>query len=706
MDPDANQSGANLAAAMAAAPAMDPIDETPADDVETRAEGDFAEPQIHGDVLDEDHGEAKPQQDDQSTGSDMERPGPEVLGDGLRERPFSPPDPGAEMDGALTSPPATLSLEPQAQHVAGGDPNSPNRQAQGPNRKPYLGGYRHKKTGVIYLHAATQTTTAMEKRAMNRVDLFKSSENDYVVHPKRYKTAAERHHEIVQAVIVLQCFFRKVKAIRRVRHIRTLREEKIRSDELARQRHLELTERQRRKEIQRRVRPRALKDFALLYSGLENWRSQEAKKIQSADLSAEDKQQKLAELLNQEATLIQQIETLKVEAQEEAHEKATNRWIDKMAGSKKWPLSKGGHVLVDTPTTLRARELRDLYYTLVNTPDSVDARLHILLQVKNAVKEHDCTLSQDLIQLINREGDLLCRGRDGDCLDGLRQRISFLFLQFISVPEFNPEAALTANVSSQAKLAAQKSSQAQFVYVCKSCNKYLPSTSFHLSTTSENVGVCHACVEQKNAGSKRQCTDEYVRMLAAIRLSEAALTQTTVPGHLPPTIDADAILAAAAGHAGTSVSPTTKEPARVLVSHYMTEDDVAHLVEVVWNGHSAVSGNRAMHQLVLVRWDPALPLAPWNAILLTADEAHTHATVDRAKLYSREFVTKVQARLAMTRKKWARLAALEEKLNGEPHARYGLQPKDVAALRSQIGLVDEPAEVGEVRVVSKSTLAV
>ncbi|KNE60692.1 hypothetical protein AMAG_06055 [Allomyces macrogynus ATCC 38327] len=632
-------------------------------------------------------------------------------------------------------PPAAPSLDPQAHNVAEGEPASPSRQGQGPNRKPYLGGYRHKKTGVIYLHAATQTTTAMEKRAMlcgprfhrdvqtiftrhrfsqstsengtqmNRADLFKSTENDYVIHPKLYKTAAERHHEIVQAVIVLQCFFRKIKAIRRVRHIRTLREEKIRADELARQRHLELTERQRRKEIQRRVRPRALKDFALLYSGLENWRSQEAKKIQSSDLSVEDKQQKLAELLNQEATLIQQIETLKVEAQEEAHEKATNRWIDKMAGSKKWPLSKGGHVLVDTPTTLRARELRDLYYTLVNTPNSVDARLHILLQVKNAVKEHDCTLSQDLIQLINREGDLLCRGRDGDCLDGLRQRISFLFLQFISVPEFNPEAALTANLSSQAKLAAQKSSQAQFVYVCKSCNKYLPSTSFHLSTTSDNVGVCHACVEQKNAGSKRQCTDEYVRMLAAIRLSEAALTQTSVPGHLPPTIDADAILAAAAGHGGTTVSPT-KELACVLVSHYMTEDDVAHLVEVVWNGHSAVSGNRAMHQLVLVRWDPAAPLAPWNAILLTADEAHTHATVDRAKLYSREFVTKVQARLAMTRKKWARLAALEEKLNGEPHARYGLQAKDVAALRSQIGLVDEPTEVGEVRVVSKSSVAV
>jgi hypothetical protein len=112
-----------------------------------------------------------------------------------------------------------------------------------------------------------------------------------------------------------------------------------------------------------------------------------------------------------------------------------------MAGPKKWHLAKGGFVLVDTPSTLRARELRDAYFGLADTPESVDGRLHILLQLKNIVKEYDCSITQDLIQLINREGDLLCRGRDGVCLDGLRERIKSLFLQFMSTPEFNPEAA-------------------------------------------------------------------------------------------------------------------------------------------------------------------------------------------------------------------------------------------------------------------------
>jgi hypothetical protein len=42
---------------------------------------------------------------------------------------------------------------------------------------------------------------------------------------------------------------------------------------------------------------------------------------------------------------------------------------------------------------------------------------------------------------IDREADLLNRGRSVKMLDGLRNRISGLFLAFIETPEFNPEAA-------------------------------------------------------------------------------------------------------------------------------------------------------------------------------------------------------------------------------------------------------------------------
>lgn len=42
---------------------------------------------------------------------------------------------------------------------------------------------------------------------------------------------------------------------------------------------------------------------------------------------------------------------------------------------------------------------------------------------------------------IDREADLLNRGRSAKTLEGLRGRIRALFLAFIETPEFNPEAA-------------------------------------------------------------------------------------------------------------------------------------------------------------------------------------------------------------------------------------------------------------------------
>lgn len=56
-------------------------------------------------------------------------------------------------------------------------------------------------------------------------------------------------------------------------------------------------------------------------------------------------------------------------------------------------------------------------------------------------QEHDCKLTQEIIELIDREADLLMRGTKESNLEGLRKRISNLFLQYIKTPTFNAEAA-------------------------------------------------------------------------------------------------------------------------------------------------------------------------------------------------------------------------------------------------------------------------
>lgn len=185
----------------------------------------------------------------------------------------------------------------------------------------------------------------------------------------------------------------------------------------------------------------------MLYHGLEVWRLQETDKINRAGYTEPARLAALANLLDQETALIQKIDRLKVQADEENHDRFVIGLLDRMASSKKWPVKTGGVCYVDTPSTIRARELRDLYHALNVPLVSIDERLQILLHVKFTVKEFDCNLTRDIVQLIDREGDLLSRGRDLKTLEGLRKRIGNLFLQFIRTPEFNPEAATYQKVS-------------------------------------------------------------------------------------------------------------------------------------------------------------------------------------------------------------------------------------------------------------------
>lgn len=56
-------------------------------------------------------------------------------------------------------------------------------------------------------------------------------------------------------------------------------------------------------------------------------------------------------------------------------------------------------------------------------------------------QEHDCKLTEEIIELVDREADLLMRGVKESNLTGLRKRIATLFMQYIKTPTFNPEAA-------------------------------------------------------------------------------------------------------------------------------------------------------------------------------------------------------------------------------------------------------------------------
>ena len=190
-----------------------------------------------------------------------------------------------------------------------------------------------------------------------------------------------------------------------------------------------------------RMNPKSVQDFEILYNELEVWRTSEHGKISSSGCDEGKKNAMVADLLAKETKLLQTIDKLKAKALKSGREKRINTMMDAMSKEKQWEKSNGNPINVSTPFTVRAAELASLYKGLQQALGSADSRLDVLLNVKWTVNEFDCALTRDIVELIDREADLLNRGRNEETLAGLRSRLSNLFLQFVETPEFNPESA-------------------------------------------------------------------------------------------------------------------------------------------------------------------------------------------------------------------------------------------------------------------------
>ena len=334
--------------------------------------------------------------------------------------------------------------------------------------KPYIGGYKNKQTGRDYFNSATNTdqfkrdykekfhrevqsyqfrtrSSIMKKECGTQMDkigvVLIDPRKDEIVQPKTYFTSEEWLIEREKAALYIQCCTRKWFAIKRRKELKAIRDE---SDQkiLKRQEELRREEEKKHKaEIERRMHPRSQEDFDILYKELEMWRLKETERIKTSNILVdEEKHSALEQLLNKETKLLQTIDRLKITAFHQNKDQKIEKFLKSMSNPKKWNISDGRKTEVHTPFTTRAKELMDLYNGLKMKHLSIDERLDVLLHTKWTVKEFDCNLTREIVDLIDREADMLNRGRNETSLEGLRKRLANLFLQFIEIPEFNPEA--------------------------------------------------------------------------------------------------------------------------------------------------------------------------------------------------------------------------------------------------------------------------
>ncbi|XP_043824396.1 IQ and ubiquitin-like domain-containing protein [Dromiciops gliroides] len=474
--------------------------------------------------------------------------------------------------------------------------------------KPFLGGFRHKITGREYHNAGTQTvpkklpikmnifsretqtvterkkliaTTSRTSTQMTKIGVYVSNMTDKLVTPGKYFTAAQYHARRLEAVIIIQKYYRRWHA---KKYVESLREQKRIRLEWEIQEEIR-KEREKREWLQRdyerRIDPYTNEDFELLFHALEVWRQEQLDCINDNFTGAKRKAA-LCELLEKETQIIASIGRQRIRANNKKYEKSIYAFLDKCSAPKKWISFDNNETLMDTQYTIRARELQDIYNCIIIKNICDDERLDVLLTLKHTVKEHECKLTQDILELIDREVDLMMRGVKSCNLEGLRKRIATLFLQYIKTPLFNPE------VARYLKVPQDPTKFYKNIYFCRSCEMYLPSTEFSISSTSYHVTRCRQCCMLDNEARQREAFLKYKFLLKQLYQSEADYEDDSQ------------------------------------IAYLMQLQDLQYLIENIWASQSVLSAWDDLYDLVIVRWNKTQEWAPWNCILLTKDEAAAH----------------------------------------------------------------------------------
>ncbi|KAK2880549.1 IQ motif and ubiquitin-like domain-containing protein isoform X1 [Channa argus] len=525
-------------------------------------------------------------------------------------------------------------------------------------KKLFLGGYRHKLTGTEYHHAAVQTlskrrsdrgvvvfsrdtqTVVQKSQAqqcpvtvstqMTGIGCYVSCINDKLVTPGNYITADEYHDRRLRAVICLQSFARRWLAQQEVNQLRRERDWRLAWLDLQERRRIEEREEQLRDRRQRWMNPKRREDFNLLYHALEKWRREEEQQINSSLRGAERKAA-LCSLLEQEVQLIAAIGQHRIFVQNNCDE-SIRKFLDKSASPHRWRRADGRLIEMDSPHTIRARELRDLYNDINVSTASREKRVQTLMTLKHTVKEHECQLSRDIVDLIDREVDLMTRGLKAASLEGLRKRISTLFLQYIKTPAFNPEIAKLLKVP-------QNPSQLKNdMFLCRSCQRYLRSSDFTPAAAARANDRCQDCTRLDNIARSRNDFSCHKNILQRLRADEQRLNK-----------DAK-------------------------IPFLLQVEDVRYLVEMVWASRSALQTSSDMYNLVFVRWERRRDWSPWNCILLCKEETSAHLEVqDVNKTYEESFIRRIEHKHTLARRHFSQIPVMAEFLNSQPTAALGNQ---------------------------------
>lgn len=510
--------------------------------------------------------------------------------------------------------------------------------------KRWLGGYRDKRTGKMYFHAAAQTdprAVATDLPSVHRTDgrtqtcidraVGRASSrpawtqtNDYCcnfgytdgkrVRPKRYHSYQSwlREDHVLSSVLKIQRAFRRTLAARERRRVAAEAEAKTEDE----QRRL-LRQRQSRSMTDGGAAAAATsaleskqQHFYSLYTMIGKWWKKERQRIKEIEVENSRKAAQM-NLLKKEIKFLLEVEKQRSELKYELTKHDDVTFLNKTSKPKMFKNKAGKLLTVDTVGNQKARALKEIYSKIVIPSDGVD-RAEALDELYAAVSESSYKYKEHLLAAVAMEKGLANMSADADSLRSARSRVEQMFRHYIRQPDVNPEADSYYRPTEKRVLN---------VYTCIRCKRNLAATDFSLESRVNRTNVCASCEWTEQVGHKRIDMAPYRRMLKTLRHDE--------------------MQKAAYGSECFLMQPT----------------EVYRLVSVVWREKSAVSESGQLNGLRLVRWRRNEPWSPWNCVLLTKTEAEAHCRLDGdpADCYDEQFVQSVTNRHMMARLQFSNL---------------------------------------------------
>ncbi|ETN62722.1 hypothetical protein AND_005579 [Anopheles darlingi] len=506
--------------------------------------------------------------------------------------------------------------------------------------KPFVGGFINRQTKVEYHHAFSQTgppserigrpgakfsrdtqtvcerhtTTAIPRDQSVQFSSVEESGDGCKVPtgpcliPNRYEPYQElaKRKDIDGKVRLIQRNFRRALWQRLIRKSaaewRQLQQQQLENESAAKTSRAAANN----KTLIARTFPKTKEEFDALFAQIHCWKENELKLIRERYSGAP----KIAEmniLLDKEIQLLNGVERQRRAIQRELTDVVVEKRLTKISEPKRWVGCNNRVIEMETPQTQRARFLLGYYQRLKDVPEPAPAdpqeRIGLLDELSDVIVQESHPATEELESLLQRERQLLLCRMDSNDLSPLRKRQLALLAEIIR---------------SEPGKAREKTARK----LCRKCKKLRPTNAFTVHTRQKSADICETCTSL--LGSTVDIA-VYRSILRAVRRDER------------------------------------KRGSLASYAFIIQENDIKHIVERIWHGHSVISNDSDRADLMLPRWNVAQDWSPWNCVCLTEHETRAHLKLQRLDRYYQPSVMKeIQSKHSLARSVFSQLREIDQ----------------------------------------------